>query len=135
MILAFHQPNHLPNLGFFYKLLMSDIFIIVTNIQFEKTEGWQRRHKIKGKDKDYWLTVPVLGSQNQKIKDVKINNTVRWKEKNIKTLYYAYSKTPEKKFMEKKGATLLKLPSAEEEMWVRDNYATGVAHNAWSEKS
>ena len=73
-------------------MLCSDIFVIVTNIQFEKREGWQRRHKVQGKDKDYWLTVPVLGSQNQKIKDVQINNTFDWRRKNSKTLKFLYLK-------------------------------------------
>ena len=90
MILAAHQPNFLPNLAYFKKMLMSDIFVIITNIQFEKHEGWQQRHKIPGPSNDIWLTVPVLGSQTQLIRDVKINNSINWRKKHSRTLDLLY---------------------------------------------
>ena len=73
-IIAAHQANFLPNLGFFYKMQQADVFVVITNLQFEKQEGWQQRNKIAGANGDMWLTVPVLGSQNQLLKDVKIND-------------------------------------------------------------
>ncbi|KKR86622.1 MAG: WbqC-like protein family protein [Candidatus Curtissbacteria bacterium GW2011_GWA1_41_11] len=93
MIIAAHQPNFLPNLAFFNKMKTADLFVIITNLQFEKQEGWQQRHKIKGPNGDIWLTVPVLGSQNQKIKDVKINNQVNWRKKHQKTIRMVYAKS------------------------------------------
>lgn len=101
MIIAAHQPNHLPNLGFFYKMARADLFVIVTNLQFEKQEGWQQRHKIKGPNGDIWLTVPVFGSQNQKIKEVKINNELPWAKKHKRTLELTYKKSSEKKLISK----------------------------------
>jgi hypothetical protein len=92
MILAAHQPNYLPNLSFFNKMKEADLFVIVTNIQFEKHEGWQQRHKIPSPNKDLWLTVPVMGSQNQLIKDVRINNLVHWRNKHYKSLELFYKK-------------------------------------------
>src|SRR3989344_1602107 len=92
MIIAAHQPNFLPNLAFFNKMKTADLFVIVTNLQFEKQEGWQRRHKIKGPNGDIWLTVPVLGSQNQLIKDVAINNQVNWRKKHKRTIETIYAK-------------------------------------------
>ena len=101
MIIAAHQPNHLPNLAFFNKMKLSDLFVIVTNLQFEKHEGWQQRHKICGPNGDIWLTVPVLGSQNQLIKGVQINNQVNWRKKHKRTLEIVYSKTKEKEALSK----------------------------------
>lgn len=95
MTVAFHQPNFLPNLAFFYKMAVADVFVVVTNLQFEKGEGWQRRHKIKTLHGDQWLTVPVIGSQNQLIKDVKIYNTFAWQRKHYHALKYTYGQTPE----------------------------------------
>jgi len=95
MILAAHQPNYLPNLSFFSKIKAVDKFIVMTNIQFEKGEGWQQRHKIAGPSGDIWLTVPVLGSQNQLIRDVKINNNAPWQRKHKKTLQQIYGKSKE----------------------------------------
>jgi len=112
MTVTFHQPNYLPNLGFFYKMAHVDLFIVGTNIQFEKGEGWQQRHKIPGPASDLWLTVPVLGSQNQMIKDVKINNAVNWRRKHKKTLELTYKKTPEQEL-------LSKIANVYDSQWVR----------------
>ena len=91
---AAHQPNYLPNLGFFYKLARADIFVIITNLQFEKQEGWQQRHKIAGPSGDIWLTVPVRGSQNQLIKEVKIENSTPWRRKHKRTIELTYARSP-----------------------------------------
>lgn len=101
MIIAAHQPNYLPNLAFFSKMAEADLFVIITNLQFEKQEGWQQRHKIPGPNSDIWLTVPVIGSQNQLIKEVKINSQLPWQRKHAKTLETIYSKTKEKEILEK----------------------------------
>jgi hypothetical protein len=92
---AFHQPNFLPNLGFFYKMSQADRFVIVTNINFQRREGWQRRHKIPDQDRDLWLTVPVTGSQNSLIKDVTIGHDGSWRRKHLKALRFAYARSPE----------------------------------------
>jgi len=94
-IIAAHQPNFLPNLGFFHKMQQADIFVLVTNLQFEKQEGWQQRNRIPSKNGDVWITIPVLGSQNQKLKHVKINNQINWCKKHKKTFRFNYSKSEE----------------------------------------
>lgn len=99
MKLAFHQPNFLPNLGFFYKMKQADLFVVTTNLQFERGEGWQRRHKIKTPQGDLWLSVPVHGSQNQLIREVRIDNRVQWRRKQRRAIQMTYGKTPEKKLL------------------------------------
>lgn len=99
MIVAFHQPNFLPNIGFFYKMAQADVFVVITNVQFEKGEGWQRRHKIKTVHGDQWVTVPVLGSQHQLIRDVRINQTFDWRRKHTKAFGLTYSRTMEQELL------------------------------------
>jgi len=99
MRISAHQPNFLPNLAFFNKMKLSDLFVVIGNLQFEKQEGWQQRHKIKGPNNDIWLTVPVLGSQNQLIKDVLINDQINWRKKHIKTIEMVYGKSKGKKYI------------------------------------
>lgn len=99
MIVAFHQPNFLPNIGFFYKMAQADVFVVITNVQFEKGEGWQRRHKIKTVHGDQWVTVPVLGSQRQLIRDVRINQTFDWRRKHTKAFALTYSRTKEQELL------------------------------------
>ena len=118
MIIAAHQPNFLPNLAFFNKMKTADLFVIITNLQFEKQEGWQQRHKIKGPNGDIWLTVPVLGSQNQKIKDVKINNQVNWRKKHQKTIRMVYAKSKGKDLIDE----ITSIYSSEPERLVEVNY-------------
>lgn len=52
--MAAHQPNFCPWFPFFEKMNKADIFVILTNVQFEKN-GWQNRCQVNGK---YW-TKPV----------------------------------------------------------------------------
>lgn len=112
MIIAAHQPNYLPNLAFFSKMAQVDLFVIITNLQFEKHEGWQQRHKILGPNGDIWLTVPVLGSQNQLIKEIAINNQINWPKKHARSLKNVYTKA--------KGKTYLsKIISLYQKKWIR----------------
>jgi len=120
MRIAAHQPNYLPNLGFFNKMSQVDKFIVFTNTQFAKEDGWQQRHKIKGPGGDLWLTVPVLGSQNQVISDVMINNSVPWRRKHSKTLASVYRKTQEQEAL----ARLLDIYNQPWERLADLNYAT-----------
>jgi hypothetical protein len=102
MLLAAHQPNYLPNLGFFHKMALADHFIIITNVQFSKGDGWVRRHKIPGRDADQWLTVPVLGSRcDQSIRDVSINQKAHWRRKHKRTLEGTYRNTKEREVLDR----------------------------------
>ena len=103
-LVAAHQPNFMPNIGFFHKMSQVDKFILITNLQFEKQEGWQQRNKFpntNSPETDLWLTVPVRGSQNDLFKEVLIDNTKNWAKKHKKTLQQMYSKTLEKEFLNK----------------------------------
>lgn len=56
MRVAIHQPNFVPHLGFFYKMSQSDIFVLLTQVQFEKN-GYQNRYYLHRQSK--WVTKPV----------------------------------------------------------------------------
>ena len=49
MILTAHQSAYLPWLGFFHKIAISDTFVLLDEVQFEKN-GWMNRNKIKTKN-------------------------------------------------------------------------------------
>jgi len=96
MILSGHQPNFLPYLGFFDKMMKCEFFILVDHIQFEK-KGWQNRNRVRvkhGSDGWAWLTVPVYTSSRyeQTISEVEIDNSSEWGDKIWKTLFYSYKK-------------------------------------------
>jgi hypothetical protein len=93
MIVAIHQPQYLPWLGYFHKMLRADAFVFLDTVQFKKNE-FQNRNRIKGSKGPQWLTVPVLQKLGQDIKDVRINTTVRWQKKHIAALRSCYGRAP-----------------------------------------
>lgn len=95
MILTGHQPEYLPYIGFFNKIMHADKFVLVDHIQFNK-KNWQNRNKIRTVNGWVWLTVPVYSKNKftQSINEVEINNTGRWKDKHWKTIYLNYKKAP-----------------------------------------
>jgi hypothetical protein len=93
LIVAIHQPQYLPWLGYFDKINKADVFCYLDNVQYKKNE-WQNRNRIKTARDWQWITVPVLYRFPQKINEVKINNTVQWKKKHLQALITNYSKAP-----------------------------------------
>jgi len=90
VIVSIHQPQYLPWLGLFHKILKSDLFIFLDNVQFVKNE-WQNRNKIRTHRGWQWLTVPVSFSHGDKIKDVRTNHRVNWCKKHHHALVTNYS--------------------------------------------
>lgn len=101
MILAVHQPQYLPWLGYFHKIAQSDAFVFFDNVQYKARE-FQNRNKIRTKDGWIWLSVPVIteGKGRQKISDVMIDNDIPWQRKHSGSLktWYGHSKYLEQYF-------------------------------------
>lgn len=69
------------------------MFCFLDNVQYKKND-WQNRNRIKTAQGWQWLTVPVQYRFPQKINEVRINNTVNWKNKHFQTLVTNYNRTP-----------------------------------------
>lgn len=93
MIVAIHQPQYLPWLGYFDKIRQADVFCFLNDVQFKKNE-WQNRNRIKTARGGQWLTVPVTYRFPQKINAVTINNGVNWGRKHLQSLVTNYRKSP-----------------------------------------
>jgi hypothetical protein len=93
IMVGIHQPNFFPWLGFFEKILKSDIFVFLDNVQYSHG-SWTNRVKIINSKKPSWVTCPVhhIG-QFQKIREIKIDENQLWREKikNIITINYSKS--------------------------------------------
>ena len=94
IVLSGHQPNYLPYPGLIGKILHSDKFIYVSNVQLEK-KSWQNRNRIKGANGEIMLSVPVLtkGKFNQTIMDTQINNEFDWEKKHFQAINLSYKKS------------------------------------------
>ena len=85
-----HQPQYLPWIPYFSKILESDLFIILDNVAFQKN-GVQNRNQIKTPNGKTWLTLPIKHSLGQPIKDTVIANpTIA--TKHLKTIEQSYKK-------------------------------------------
>lgn len=92
MILAGHQPNYLPWIGFFHKMKCSDIFVILDDVQYIKN-SFINRTRILGVNGLINLTVPVNFHSRQKITEVAISE--KFSPKNhLESIRHAYGKTP-----------------------------------------
>jgi hypothetical protein len=92
-ILAAHQPQYLPWLGYFDKMDQSDIFVLLENVQFKKNE-WQNRNRIRTADGWQWLTVPVRHRFPQTIAEVEIDDRAAWSRKHLQALKQNYGRAP-----------------------------------------
>jgi len=93
MVVAVHQPQYLPWLGYFNKVDRADIFVLFDNVQFKKNE-WQNRNRIKAAQGWQWLTVPVMYRYPQLINEVLINYRVNWQHKQRQAILSNYKKAP-----------------------------------------
>jgi len=91
LIVAVHQPQYLPWLGYFDKMDQADAFCYLDNVQFKKNE-WQNRNRLKTAQAWQWLTVPVRYRFPQKINEVAVNEAVKWQHKHIQALITNYKK-------------------------------------------
>ncbi|MGQ9628967.1 MAG: WbqC family protein [bacterium] len=95
MILAIHQPNYLPWLGFFHKIWMCDTFVLLDNARYSRG-SWMNRVKVKIASGPIWLSVPIITKSkcDQSIIDAKIQNNEPWRRKHWHTLIQNYSGSP-----------------------------------------
>jgi len=93
--IAIMQPIYLPWLGYFELIENCDTFVYFDDVQYVK-KTFQRRNKIKTKQGELLLTVPVLskGKLGQKINETCINNDINWRKKHFNSIKLNYCKAP-----------------------------------------
>lgn len=90
--ICIHQPDFVPYLGFFQRLLMSQHFILLDDVQFIR-RGWQHRDHIKGRNGSIWLTLGLRkGDYHQLINEVELSDDPKWIEDNLNLLRECYGK-------------------------------------------
>ncbi|MEY2898739.1 MAG: hypothetical protein RL138_792 [Bacteroidota bacterium] len=96
MIVAIHQPNFIPWLGYFSKINQSDKFIILdtVDLQIGNANSITNRTRIKTQQGELWLTIPIKKSESKLIHSIQIDNKQPWQKKMLKSIQMAYSKAP-----------------------------------------
>lgn len=96
MIVACHQPNFLPWIGFFYKALLADLVVLLDDVQFARGFTWVNRNRLKCDQGELWLTVPVKkkGRGLQKISDVEVVDEGNWPRRFFQGISQNYAHAP-----------------------------------------
>ena len=89
-MISIHQSQFLPWLPYFYKIIKSDVFIIMDDVQYQKN-GVQNRNTIKTPTGESYLTIPVKHKSHNLINEVTIVNKI-YISKMLKTLKNNYAK-------------------------------------------
>lgn len=99
---AIHQPNYLPYLGFFLKMRLADIFVILDNVPFSN-DSVTHRVRTRNKNDWVWLTIPIEHVYHFKhIKDIHLPRNDNWRENHKQTITSNYSRCKyfDNKFMD-----------------------------------
>ena len=97
MLVAIHQPNFFPWLGYFDKLARADVFVMLDSVQLSRPGGsYTNRVKVLIGGRPAWITAPVVsGTEARKrIADVPIAENAVWRKKIMRTVAHNYGKAP-----------------------------------------
>ena len=97
MIVAIHQPNFFPWLGYFDKIRCADIFILLDDVQYQKTGGtWSNRVKLLINGEGRWVTAPIERAYHgtRAINEVSFSNKDDWRVRMLRTIQAAYRRAP-----------------------------------------
>jgi len=91
-MIAIHQPNYLPWLGFFDKACKAQTFVLLDSVAYTRG-GVGNRNRIKTSRGWEWITVPVHHPLGATIKDIQTVDS-GWERTHWKTLLFNYSRAP-----------------------------------------
>lgn len=88
-----HQPDFLPYLGFFERLLHADVFVLLDNAK--PSRGWTCRDKIKTPNGAIWISLSVKNTPDDTpICETELSEDIDWRTKHINILRENYRKSP-----------------------------------------
>jgi hypothetical protein len=93
MLCGIHQPQFIPWPGYFNKIALSDVFVLLDTVQYKKNE-YQNRNRIRTAQGWNWLTVPVSFRFGDTLAQTAALTDERWLRKTEQSLKTHYAKAP-----------------------------------------
>lgn len=96
-IIGIHQPNFFPWLGYFNKIYRSDEFILLDDVQLQKTAGsWVNRCQVLLFGHKKWMTASINRdfSGTKKINQIEINDITKWRKTFFRSIEQSYKRHP-----------------------------------------
>lgn len=96
-VVAIHQPNFFPWMGFFDKIAVADIFILLDHVQFPKTGGtYTNRVMMLVNGEARWVSAPVVRNYHgvRSIIEMEYSVAEDWRTRVLKTMQANYAKAP-----------------------------------------
>lgn len=96
-VVAIHQPNFFPWLGYFDKIAKCNYFIFLDDVQLPKTGGgWSNRVRLIISGKPQWFSVPLNRNFHgvRNINEICFNDGAVWRKKLLKSLIINYGRHP-----------------------------------------
>ncbi|MEJ8835239.1 WbqC family protein [Ramlibacter sp. AN1133] len=93
---AIHQPNFFPWLGYFNKIARADVFIVMDDVQYQKTgSSWSNRVQLPVAGQGKWVTAPIRRPAHgvQTLAQIEWD-AQPWREKLARTLHLHYARAP-----------------------------------------
>lgn len=95
-IVVIHQPDFIPYLGFFDRLIKADIYVVFDNVQYVRSSrGWTSRDKIKTKNGEKWISISTQKApRDTVINQILLSKNNEWRENNLNLIHENYKISP-----------------------------------------
>ena len=93
-VVAIHQTNFFPWLGYFDKLARADVFVVLDDAQFQKSGGtWSNRVRLLVAERPAWITMPVRRDHHgvRAVNEMLIDARQPWRDKLLNTIKANYA--------------------------------------------
>lgn len=93
-VVVIHQPDFMPYLGFFDRLIKADIYVVFDNVQYVRSSrGWTSRDKIKTQKGEQWISIKTKkAARDTKIQDIYLSEDDSWKQDHLNLFKENYRK-------------------------------------------
>jgi WbqC-like protein family len=96
VIVAIHQPNFFPWLGYFNKMAIADTFVVLDHVEGFWRSSWLTRNRVLGAEKPQWLSLPVDRSDHRPVPATRVR--VQWENRlvgqNLRVIEARYAEHP-----------------------------------------